>query len=66
MMNPPPTPSRPERKPTAIPDNVSDLAQRASQTRRPLKSSSWHGVAGKDGVAFAEWLPERLNILMAI
>ncbi len=66
MIKPPPTPSRPERKPTATPDSASDLAQWASQTSQPVKWSSWQGVAGDNSAtASAGLLFDCLNILIA-
>ena len=45
MMNPPPTPNKPDRKPAVNPEIVSARKQGAFQTKRPDASLSWQGTA---------------------
>ena len=47
MINPPPTPNKPEKKPAINPANVSARKQGAFQTKRPEASLSRQGVENR-------------------
>ena len=43
MMNPPPTPNSPDRKPAVAPANIKALAQGTVHINFPIDISSWQG-----------------------
>ena len=47
MMNPPPTPNKPDKKPAISPENVSARKQGAFQTKRPEASLSRQGTENR-------------------
>ena len=55
-INPPPTPSKPDRNPALAPANIRALAQGTVQISFPMERSNWHGGA----LALCMGFPERI------